>query len=123
MSNQNASAHRLPGLDGLRALSIAMVIAYHLHMSSSHAGWADSFFHAGVFGVEIFFTISGLLITWLLLREEAAHGSISLRQFYARRAIRILPPAVAYLLVILVASLVVGSMHWKPWISAAPVLP
>jgi peptidoglycan/LPS O-acetylase OafA/YrhL len=111
-------SHRLPGLDGLRAVSIALVIGVHVDLCGSLPRWASAFFQHGAFGVEIFFTISGLLITWLLLREEAAHGSISLRQFYARRAVRILPPAVTYLAVILVVSLLHHSMIWKPWISA-----
>ncbi len=119
MSTHRANAHRLPGLDGLRAVSIALVIGYHLEMAGSLPRWANPFFHSGSFGVEIFFTISGLLITWLLLREEAAHGAISLRQFYAQRAVRILPPAMGYLLVILVVSVLHGTMLWKPWISAA----
>jgi peptidoglycan/LPS O-acetylase OafA/YrhL len=119
MTTPNSTSHRLPGLDGLRAVSILLVIGYHLNMSGSMPRWSASFFENGSFGVEIFFTISGLLITWLLLREEAAHGAISLSQFYARRAVRILPPAMTYLLVIMAVSLARGTMLWKPWISAA----
>jgi peptidoglycan/LPS O-acetylase OafA/YrhL len=118
MASRDSTSHRLPGLDGLRAVSILLVIGYHLHMSGAMPAWTSALFQNGSFGVEIFFTISGLLITWLLLREEAAHGSISLGQFYARRAVRILPPAMAYLLVILIVSLAQGTMLWKPWISA-----
>jgi peptidoglycan/LPS O-acetylase OafA/YrhL len=119
VTTTNATSHRLPGLDGLRAISILLVIAYHLQLSGSMPRWYSTVFENGSFGVEIFFTISGLLITWLLLREEAAHGAISLSQFYARRAVRILPPAMGYLLAVLVISLVHKSMLWKPWISAA----
>src|SRR5579871_2509992 len=83
---------RLPGLDGIRAISIGLVLAFHVTES---AGWNS--FRAGSFGVEIFFVLSGFLITWLLCCEDNRYGSISLRTFYARRALRILPPALAYL--------------------------
>ena len=59
----------------------------------------------GQFGVEIFFVLSGFLITTLLLREEQRRGRIDLRSFYLRRAFRILPPAMAYLTVIAVLAL------------------
>jgi len=119
MRDGKMTTDRLPGLDGLRAVSIALVIGYHLQLSASSHGWVTSFFNNGTFGVDVFFTISGFLITWLLLREESARGSISLRQFYVRRGVRILPAAFAYLLVILVLSLLHGTMKWKPWFSAA----
>jgi len=91
---------RLPGLDGIRAVSIALVIAYHV--TSSALG--RDVMHFGSFGVEIFFILSGFLITWLLCKEEAEHTSISLHAFYARRALRILPPVVIYLGVLLILS-------------------
>jgi len=119
MTDGKATADRLPGLDGLRAVSIALVIGYHLQLCAAPGGWAASFFGNGTFGVDVFFTISGFLITALLLREESVRGSISLRQFYLRRGARILPAALTYLLFILLLSLLNGTMNWKPWISAA----
>jgi peptidoglycan/LPS O-acetylase OafA/YrhL len=91
---------RLPGLDGIRAISIALVILFHV--STSAAGRPSMGF--GGFGVDIFFVLSGFLITWLLCCEERQHNSISLPSFYARRALRILPPAMAYLAILLVLS-------------------
>ncbi len=74
-----------PGLDGLRCLSIVLVVAYHV--SGLHSG----FLGRGYLGVSLFFAISGFLITSLLLRERDAHGHISLGRFYARRSLRIFP--------------------------------
>ncbi|HLL00766.1 MAG TPA: acyltransferase [Myxococcaceae bacterium] len=74
-----------PGLDGLRCLSIVLVVAYHV--SGLHTG----FLGRGYLGVSLFFAISGFLITTLLLREQDAHGQISLGRFYARRSLRIFP--------------------------------
>ncbi|HUA20951.1 MAG TPA: acyltransferase, partial [Bryobacteraceae bacterium] len=91
---------RLPGLDGIRAVSVALVILFHV--STSAAGQPSMEF--GAFGVDIFFVLSGFLITWLLCTEEARYGSISLRAFYTRRALRILPPALTYLTMLLVLS-------------------
>jgi peptidoglycan/LPS O-acetylase OafA/YrhL len=90
----------LPGLDGWRAIAILSVMLYHsiLHRAGIFStGWAWTY---GYHGVDIFFAISGLLITTRLLREEKATGTISLRHFYLRRAFRILPAALAYLLAI-----------------------
>jgi peptidoglycan/LPS O-acetylase OafA/YrhL len=86
---------RLPGLDGIRAISISMVIVFHVTVSAGLKPWTF-----GSFGVEIFFVLSGFLITWLLCCEEAGRGSISLPSFYARRALRILPPAMTYMVVV-----------------------
>ena len=64
--------------------------------------------HCGQFGVEVFFVLSGFLITMLLLKEERSTGRIDLRMFYIRRGFRILPPAMVYLL--FVACLVVAGI-------------
>src|SRR5271156_6059943 len=74
----------------------------------------DSFVFNGKFGVYVFFVLSGYLITRLLLEEENAKGSINLRAFYARRALRILPPALVYLMCVSVLGLV-GVFALKPW--------
>jgi peptidoglycan/LPS O-acetylase OafA/YrhL len=75
----------IPVLDGLRAISILLVVTYHPVYPRV---WPV--FHGGT-GVSIFFVLSGFLITMLLLREEAKHGDISLRAFYLRRLFRIAP--------------------------------
>lgn len=92
-------AGRLTGLDGLRAVSILGVLV--AHVLEKRYSWA----HHGGFGVEVFFTISGFLITWLLCSEDSKNGSISIRQFYVRRALRILPPAFAFLSAVFVLGL------------------
>lgn len=74
------------GLDGLRALSVIAVIWQH---TSGRPG--PEIFSKGHFGVDMFFAISGVLITTLLLREHDRTGSISLRSFYIRRVGRIFP--------------------------------
>lgn len=73
-----------PELDGLRAISVLLVINVHLH----DARWQ---WLAGSRGVTIFFILSGYLITMLALREEARYGRLSLAAFYVRRSFRILP--------------------------------
>lgn len=85
---------RIPSIDGLRAVSIALVVLGH---------WAELRFHsdvAGAFanlGVRVFFVISGFLITTLLLRERERAGTIFVREFYVRRAYRILPAAMVFM--------------------------
>src|SRR5215831_11452940 len=78
---------RFGSLDGLRAISILAVI--WSHGPGQTAKWELA--RSGRLGVDLFFAISGFLITTLLLREQSASGGISLRQFYARRALRIFP--------------------------------
>ncbi|MEP7202221.1 MAG: acyltransferase family protein [Ilumatobacteraceae bacterium] len=78
-----------PGLDGLRAISVIAVILYHAGF-----GWM----HGGFLGVEVFFVVSGYLITSLLLEERAKNGGIRLRQFWLRRARRLLPALFAVLI-------------------------
>jgi peptidoglycan/LPS O-acetylase OafA/YrhL len=93
---------RLPGLDGLRALSISLVILHHVERTEGFPALAllKHVLSKGNVGVQIFFIISGFLITWLLLGEEEKTGHISLKGFYYRRALRILPPAFVYLAVV-----------------------
>jgi len=75
----------LDGLDGLRALAIIAVVAYHLD---------PTWLKGGFLGVDVFFVVSGFLITTLLQREAATHGSIDFRRFWVRRARRLLPALV-----------------------------
>jgi peptidoglycan/LPS O-acetylase OafA/YrhL len=72
----------MPGLDGLRAIAVLAVIAYHLEL-----GWAPG----GLLGVGVFFTLSGYLITDLLLGQREAVGHLRLGNFWLRRARRLLP--------------------------------
>jgi peptidoglycan/LPS O-acetylase OafA/YrhL len=81
----------LPGLDGLRALAVAAVVAYHLGY-----GWAQG----GLLGVGVFFTLSGYLITDILAGQWAARGRIRLGDFWLRRARRLLPALFVMLAVV-----------------------
>jgi peptidoglycan/LPS O-acetylase OafA/YrhL len=100
---------RVASLDGLRAVSILLVIIDHL----STPFFGVSFIaYGGGLGVRIFFVISGLLITSLLLKEWEFSGAISLTKFYARRSLRILPLAYFYIGVIaILTSLKVVSVN------------
>jgi len=86
-----------PGLDGLRALALIAMLAFH-----------DDRLQGGFLGLTTFFTLSGFLITGLLLSEFASTRRVSLGAFYARRARRLMPAA---LLGILVAALVSFALH------------
>ena len=102
------SSSRIPSLDGLRALSIALVIVTH---ASGMRGFPRAVAavvqprNLGDLGVRVFFVISGFLITGLLLREQAERGRISLGRFYFRRTLRIFPPFYVYVGVIAAATL------------------
>jgi peptidoglycan/LPS O-acetylase OafA/YrhL len=89
-----------PSLDGLRALSVGVVLLYH-------AGF--SWMHGGFFGVEVFFVVSGFLITSLLLDESDRNGHVSFRQFWLRRARRLFPALYAVLVAVAVWAAVAGS--------------
>jgi peptidoglycan/LPS O-acetylase OafA/YrhL len=85
-------AERFGSLDGLRCLAVLPVIWHH-----STPRPLDGLLGRGPLGVDLFFAISGFLITTLLLRERHAHGTVAVRRFYARRGLRIFP---AYYLVL-----------------------
>lgn len=90
---------RIPSLDGLRAASIALILWTHYVptvVPRDSAFWIRTAREAQV-GVDVFFVISGFLITLLLLREHDRDGTISLGRFFARRGLRLLPAFAAYL--------------------------
>src|SRR5438067_811925 len=72
----------VPGLDGIRAIAVLAVIAYHVNVPGAGGG---------MLGVGVFFTLSGYLITDLLLSHWRRHGDLGLAQFWLRRARRLLP--------------------------------
>ncbi|MCA1719900.1 MAG: acyltransferase [Actinobacteria bacterium] len=82
-------------IQGLRALAVLLVVAYHAGLPGIPGGYV---------GVDVFFVVSGFLITGLLLGERARRGSVSLLGFYARRARRILPAATLVLVAVVVAA-------------------
>jgi peptidoglycan/LPS O-acetylase OafA/YrhL len=99
----NSSFSRIPSLDGFRAISISLVILSHLILRRFiplPPGTLMDPAQTGILGVRIFFIISGFLITYLLLKEREATGDVSLKAFYIRRVLRIVPVFYGYLLVL-----------------------
>lgn len=108
----------LPALDGLRAISILLVLGFHsIGPASAQIG---KFFNGWV-GVDVFFVISGYLITSILLKESSqnADGSFSLKKFYIRRSLRIAPAYYTFLLVALAFQCWTGNLHAAPYMYAA----
>lgn len=117
-------------LDGLRAIAVMLVLVLH-------ADPTLQFFPGGFVGVDIFFVLSGYLITNNLLREFINNGRVSLKWFFARRIIRLWPALFVMLLVITLADvtinghlqartlkeLIVASLHISNWTRAFDVLP
>ncbi len=93
-------AARRRDIQGLRALAVSAVVAAHL------SGWPGG----GYLGVDVFFVISGFVITGVLMRDHARWGRVGLRRFYARRARRILPLA----LVVIAATVAAASWAFSP---------
>jgi peptidoglycan/LPS O-acetylase OafA/YrhL len=93
---------RVASLDGLRAVSIALVVFGHASLQSLGRAHPQLVAALASLGVRVFYVISGFLITTLLLRERETTGSISLARFYARRTLRIFPASYAYIAVVAV---------------------
>jgi peptidoglycan/LPS O-acetylase OafA/YrhL len=96
-----------PDIQALRALAVLLVVLYHANFPGIHGGFL---------GVDVFFVVSGFVITNVLLRERASTGIISIPGFYARRIRRILPAAT----VVLIAT-VFATYHWLSFITGASV--
>jgi peptidoglycan/LPS O-acetylase OafA/YrhL len=101
----SSTVSRIPSLDGMRAVSIALVIVSHY---CREVNWGDPF-GLGLLGVRVFFIISGYLITGLLLKELDRDGSISLLRFYYRRTMRIFPAFYVYL----ASMLLISALGWS----------
>jgi peptidoglycan/LPS O-acetylase OafA/YrhL len=99
------SIRRFAGLDGLRAIAALLVVLFHNQGPDILQGWI---------GVQIFFVLSGYLITTLLLREHGRTGRVDLGNFYLRRAFRILPVYLLVLGVLAIGLLVVGKFASNP---------
>jgi len=96
------SSYRRLDIQGLRALAVGLVIAGHAGVPGTPGGFI---------GVDVFFVISGFLITGLLLREIDRDGRVSISRFYVRRALRILPAATVTMVSVLVASALLLPEH------------
>jgi peptidoglycan/LPS O-acetylase OafA/YrhL len=97
---------RIPAIDGLRVLAVVSVFARHAGLSHVDNG--------GV-GVDVFFVISGFVITRLLVREHDATGGIDLRRFYLARWRRLMPAAAVACLIMAVVSVTVGGRYGGEW--------
>jgi len=95
-----------PEIDGLRAIAVLAVIFYHAQLIF----FGETIFKGGFIGVDIFFVISGYLITSLILKELEHTGKFSFSYFYERRARRILPA----LIVVIILSLPFGWFYLLP---------
>lgn len=103
-SHNRTGSHRLD-IQGMRALAVGSVIL-------GHAGF--SVFQGGFVGVDVFFVLSGYLITDLLIRERERTGGVSLRDFWARRARRLLPASALVLIATAFASIwILPQTQWK----------
>jgi peptidoglycan/LPS O-acetylase OafA/YrhL len=107
-------------LDGLRCLSIVAVVWHHSRLHASPPGLLAH----GFLGVDLFFVISGFLITTLLLRERAQTGGISLGRFWMRRTLRIFPPyfALLFLVAIALGLIFPGARMRQPFFAELPYL-
>jgi peptidoglycan/LPS O-acetylase OafA/YrhL len=92
--------HFRPDIEGLRAVAVILVVLYHAGIKPVGGGYV---------GVDVFFVISGFLITTQLFNELSIHQTISVARFYARRATRLLPASTLVLL-----ATVVGALLWLP---------
>ncbi len=102
-SPRAAKSEFRPDIEGLRAVAVVSVVLFHAEMPWLHGGFV---------GVDVFFVISGFLITGLLWREVSATGSVGLRRFYGARARRLLPASAAVGVVIMLgASVLLPPLH------------
>lgn len=95
---------RIKNLDTFRAIAAIVVMIGHIELFRQN-NWGDSLFNmvpSGHTGVMMFFVISGFLITFLLTKEKEKYGTMSLKDFYLRRVLRIYP---LYYLILLLSSL------------------
>src|SRR5580698_9224656 len=101
----NYRAEFRPDIQAIRALAVLLVVLYHANIPGVHGGFL---------GVDVFFVVSGFVITNVLLRERASSGKNSIPGFYARRIRRILPAATVVLIVTVFAT-----YHWLSYVTGA----
>ncbi len=115
MTHQQKHTDYLPGLEGLRAFAVLAVILYHLDI--------PGLFSSGFLGVDIFFTVSGFLITAQLIRQFQTDGTIAIGNFYLKRARRLFPAVLVLLIFcILVTEWFVRDAAWRTRSDLLPAL-
>ena len=105
-------------LDGLRGVAVLLVLMRHsfeLVPGGFGPQWLDDFLRGGYFGVDIFFVLSGFLITSLLLDERESSGAVRMRSFYGRRALRLMPALVVMLGVVSIVLVLDGATWSSLW--------
>jgi len=116
--SESEAQPRDPELDGLRGIAVGLVLACHALGVRLGFSWGSPL---GALGVQLFFALSGFLITRLLVRELDATGTIELKRFYLRRALRIFPAFYVFLAVValLIHQGLVTDTNWKSLAAAA----
>ncbi len=114
--------HYVPAFDGLRALAILPVIMLHVSVLSLQPGWLRQQLTRGWYGVDLFFVLSGFLITWLLIEEIEATGTIVLQRFYFRRFLRLAPAYASMLLALFAATAILDRNGLNKMTQVAPAL-
>ena len=125
--SQNSKALHLPGLNGLRAIAALAVVLSHITLDLGNFGLNNKIFgtddygnptglNLAGYGVTIFFTLSGFLITFLLLKEKEVTGKVNIKNFYIRRILRIWPLYYLYLLLCVITYIVYDT----PYIQSLP---
>lgn len=98
-SQQVGAKSKFKSLQGLRAVAVVTVIAFHYGLP----------IHGGFLGVDLFFLISGFIIPWTLLRERDAHGRINLKSFYQRRIHRLFPASILTVAITLITAWLIST--------------
>jgi peptidoglycan/LPS O-acetylase OafA/YrhL len=115
VTHQQKHSDYLPGLEGLRAFAVLAVILYHLDI--------PGLFSSGFLGVDIFFTVSGFLITAQLIRQFQTDGTIAIGNFYLKRARRLFPAVLVLLIFcILITEWLVRDAAWRTRSDLLPAL-
>jgi peptidoglycan/LPS O-acetylase OafA/YrhL len=100
-------SRRIAQLDGLRAVAVLMVLAFHLEIGVGIGG---------MFGVDLFLVLSGFLITGVLVGEYRARGTVSIRRFYERRLLRLYPALVVMVVVLIpFGAMLNADGSWSTW--------
>ncbi len=106
---RGARPRRLDALDGLRTIAVLLVVAFHVSLPGLSGGYL---------GVDVFFVLSGFLITSLLLREVNEHGRIDLGRFWTRRLLRLMPASLLVITSVMLWGLFVAEPYRRPSLGA-----